>query len=205
MAFSPPSHPPPLQMSNVSGILVMAGAPLAPSTWPPPSPSAAMPVAPAGPQMDHIGNSSQAASRLFLTTALARGVSGVFVWAALVLTCHQVSPPPLGAFLGSALHGIPCSSASAPLGWDRFRFSHQGSVRPGYSAQGPRVALGTGTREGTGPFFRFCHVEVRPEEEKSLPDRGQNATLHLWALLWPLTLLTEVSHAVHCSDKNTKA
>ncbi|XP_013008183.1 transmembrane protein 184A [Cavia porcellus] len=88
-------------MSNVSGILVMAGAPLAPSTWPPPSPSAAMPVAPAGPQMDHIGNSSQAASRLFLTTALARGVSGVFVWAALVLTCHQI-------YLHLRSYTVPC-------------------------------------------------------------------------------------------------
>lgn len=41
---------------------------------------------------DHGGNSSQGAAPLFLTTALARGVSGVFVWTALLLTCHQVSP-----------------------------------------------------------------------------------------------------------------
>ncbi|XP_032728706.1 transmembrane protein 184A isoform X2 [Lontra canadensis] len=45
---------------------------------------------PGRPQMDPMGNSSQGASRLFLTTALARGVSGVFVWTALVLTCHQI-------------------------------------------------------------------------------------------------------------------
>lgn len=95
LAFSPPPHPPCLQMSNVSGLLGTAGAPLVPSTWPPPSSPAAMPVVPAGPQMDHMGNGSQGVPRLFLTTALARGVSGVFVWAALVLTCHQVSPPTL--------------------------------------------------------------------------------------------------------------
>ncbi|EHB12925.1 Transmembrane protein 184A [Heterocephalus glaber] len=77
-------------MSNVSGLLGIAKAPLVPLTWPPPSPLAAMPVVPAGPQMDHVGNGSQGAPRLFLTTALARGVSGVFVWAALALTCHQI-------------------------------------------------------------------------------------------------------------------
>lgn len=46
-----------------------------------------------GPQMAGGGSSSQA-PQLFLTSALARGVTGVFVWAALVLTCHQVSLPP---------------------------------------------------------------------------------------------------------------
>ncbi|XP_015974591.2 transmembrane protein 184A [Rousettus aegyptiacus] len=39
---------------------------------------------------DHGGNSSQGAAPLFLTTALARGVSGIFVWTALLLTCHQI-------------------------------------------------------------------------------------------------------------------
>ncbi|XP_019603055.2 transmembrane protein 184A isoform X2 [Rhinolophus sinicus] len=41
-------------------------------------------------QMDRVGNSSQGTSQLFLTTALARGISGIFVWTALVLTCHQI-------------------------------------------------------------------------------------------------------------------
>lgn len=49
-----------------------------------------MSTVPTGPQMDRVANGSQAASRLFLTTALARGVSGIFVWTALVLTCHQI-------------------------------------------------------------------------------------------------------------------
>ncbi|XP_044903298.1 transmembrane protein 184A isoform X1 [Felis catus] len=71
----------PLQMTNASGLL---------GTWPRPSPGPAVPTVPAGPQMDRMGNSSQGASQLFLTTALARGISGVFVWTALVLTCHQI-------------------------------------------------------------------------------------------------------------------
>uniref|UniRef100_G3RDM1 Transmembrane protein 184A n=1 Tax=Gorilla gorilla gorilla TaxID=9595 RepID=G3RDM1_GORGO len=73
-------------MSNVSGILETASLPLVSATWPQPSPP---PAVPAGPQMDHMGNSSQGAPWLFLTSALARGVSGIFVWTALVLTCHQ--------------------------------------------------------------------------------------------------------------------
>uniref|UniRef100_A0A2K6KF35 Transmembrane protein 184A n=1 Tax=Rhinopithecus bieti TaxID=61621 RepID=A0A2K6KF35_RHIBE len=74
-------------MSNVSGILETAGVPLVSATWPQPSPP---PAVPAGPQMDHLGNGSQGAPWLFLTSALARGVSGIFVWTALVLTCHQI-------------------------------------------------------------------------------------------------------------------
>uniref|UniRef100_A0A8C0L8E6 Transmembrane protein 184A n=1 Tax=Canis lupus dingo TaxID=286419 RepID=A0A8C0L8E6_CANLU len=83
-------------MTNVSGLLGTAGGPLVSATWPQPSPLPAMPTVPAmpfvptGPQMDRMGNSSQGASRLFLTTALARGISGVFVWTALLLTCHQI-------------------------------------------------------------------------------------------------------------------
>lgn len=77
-------------MSNVSGILETASVPLVSATWPQPSPP---PAVPAGPQMDHTGNGSQGAPWLFLTSALARGVSGIFVWTALVLTCHQVNPP----------------------------------------------------------------------------------------------------------------
>ncbi|XP_004776388.1 transmembrane protein 184A isoform X2 [Mustela nigripes] len=83
-------------MTNASGLMGTARGPLVSATWPQPSPPPAMPAVPSassvpgGPQMDPIGNSSQGASRLFLTTALARGVSGVFVWTALVLTCHQI-------------------------------------------------------------------------------------------------------------------
>ncbi|XP_044088580.1 transmembrane protein 184A isoform X2 [Neovison vison] len=83
-------------MTNASGLMGTARGPLVSATWPQPSPPPAMPTVPSassvpgGPQMDPIGNSSQGASRLFLTTALARGVSGVFVWTALVLTCHQI-------------------------------------------------------------------------------------------------------------------
>uniref|UniRef100_A0A8C0RDY2 Transmembrane protein 184A n=1 Tax=Canis lupus familiaris TaxID=9615 RepID=A0A8C0RDY2_CANLF len=93
---SSPCPPSPLQMTNVSGLLGTASGPLVSATWPQPSPLPAMPTVPAmpfvptGPQMDRMGNSSQGASRLFLTTALARGISGVFVWTALLLTCHQI-------------------------------------------------------------------------------------------------------------------
>ncbi|KAF6281476.1 transmembrane protein 184A [Rhinolophus ferrumequinum] len=77
-------------MTNASGLLGTAGAPLAWATWPQPRPLPAMPAVPASLQMDHVGNSSQGTSQLFLTTALARGISGIFVWTALVLTCHQI-------------------------------------------------------------------------------------------------------------------
>ncbi|XP_032182857.1 transmembrane protein 184A isoform X3 [Mustela erminea] len=85
-----------MTMTNASGLMGTARGPLVSATWPQPGPPPAMPAVPSassvpgGPQMDPIGNSSQGASRLFLTTALARGVSGVFVWTALVLTCHQI-------------------------------------------------------------------------------------------------------------------
>ncbi|XP_007939427.1 transmembrane protein 184A [Orycteropus afer afer] len=77
-------------MSNASGIPGTA-VPLADSeTWPQPSLPPATPTLPTGPQMDRLGNSSQGAPKLFLTTSLAHGISGIFVWAALVLTCHQI-------------------------------------------------------------------------------------------------------------------
>lgn len=91
----------PLQMTNASGLLGTASALLVSATWPQPSPPPAMTP---GPQMDHVGNGSQGTSRLFLTTTLARSISGIFVWTALVLTCHQVSPP-------------SCSSPGPPLPW----------------------------------------------------------------------------------------
>ncbi|XP_045140289.1 transmembrane protein 184A [Echinops telfairi] len=72
-------------MSNAS--VLGTAVTLASSTWPQPS----IPLAtPAGPHMDPIGNSSQGGPKLFLTTPLARGISGIFVWAALALTCHQI-------------------------------------------------------------------------------------------------------------------
>ncbi|MBZ3881856.1 Transmembrane protein 184A [Sciurus carolinensis] len=77
-------------MSEASGLLGTAGVPLVSLTWPQPSPLPAMPMLLDGPQMDVVGNGSQATAQLFLTTALARGVSGIFVWAALLLTCHQI-------------------------------------------------------------------------------------------------------------------
>ncbi|XP_006765510.2 PREDICTED: transmembrane protein 184A [Myotis davidii] len=76
-------------MADTSGLL-RRGASQVSATWLPPSPPPAMPTEPSGLQMDHVGNSSQAAPQLFLTSALARGISGVFVWTALVLTCHQI-------------------------------------------------------------------------------------------------------------------
>ncbi|XP_014386472.1 PREDICTED: transmembrane protein 184A [Myotis brandtii] len=72
------------QMADTSGASQVS------ATWLPPSPPPAMPTEPSGLQMDPVGNSSQAAPQLFLTSALARGISGVFVWTALVLTCHQI-------------------------------------------------------------------------------------------------------------------
>ncbi|XP_036169243.1 transmembrane protein 184A isoform X2 [Myotis myotis] len=77
-------------MADTSGLLEAAGASQVSATWLPPSPPPAMPTEPSGLQMDRGGNSSQAAPQLFLTSALARGISGVFVWTALVLTCHQI-------------------------------------------------------------------------------------------------------------------
>ncbi|XP_051686525.2 transmembrane protein 184A isoform X5 [Oryctolagus cuniculus] len=78
------------EVSNASGLLGAAGVPLVSATWPQPSPLAAMPTVPAGPQVDRVGNGSQSAPQLFLMTPLARGISGVFVWTALLLTCHQI-------------------------------------------------------------------------------------------------------------------
>ncbi|XP_028715558.1 transmembrane protein 184A isoform X2 [Peromyscus leucopus] len=78
------------EMSNASGFLRTAGAPLVSATWLPPSPPPAMPAVAAGPQMERVDNGSQGPPQLFLTSALARGVSGVFVWTALLLTCHQI-------------------------------------------------------------------------------------------------------------------
>nr|XP_031532726.1 transmembrane protein 184A [Vicugna pacos] len=72
------------QMTNASG---PPGTPLVSATWPQLSLPRAIPP---GQQMDHMGNGSQAASQLFLTTPLARGISGIFVWTALLLTCHQI-------------------------------------------------------------------------------------------------------------------
>ncbi|KAM9209696.1 transmembrane protein 184A isoform 2-T7 [Dugong dugon] len=79
------------QMSNASQLPGSAVVPLPSSvTWLQPSLLPVTPTVPAGPQMDHLGNGSQGAPKLFLTTSLACGVSGVFVWAAVVLTCHQI-------------------------------------------------------------------------------------------------------------------
>ncbi|KAM5229224.1 transmembrane protein 184A [Ctenodactylus gundi] len=75
-------------MSNASGLLGLARAP--PATGPQPSTPPAMPALPPGLQLDRVGNGSQEAPRIFLTSALARSVSGVFVWTALLLTCHQI-------------------------------------------------------------------------------------------------------------------
>lgn len=106
----------PLQMTNASGLLGAADAPLVWAAWPLHRPQPAMPAVPPGLQMDHMGNSSQGTSQLFLTTALARGISGIFVWTALVLTCHQVSPS-LCTSLGTLLSGGHGHS-SAWLCWD---------------------------------------------------------------------------------------
>ena len=38
------------------------------------------------------GNGSIIEDQFFLNTVAARGVSGIFVWTALLITCHQVSP-----------------------------------------------------------------------------------------------------------------
>uniref|UniRef100_A0A8C3X291 Transmembrane protein 184A n=1 Tax=Catagonus wagneri TaxID=51154 RepID=A0A8C3X291_9CETA len=74
-------------MTNASGLL---GTPMVAATWPQPSPPPAGSAAAASPQMGRVGNGSQGASLLFLSSPLARGVSGIFVWTALVLTGHQI-------------------------------------------------------------------------------------------------------------------
>ncbi|XP_047389109.1 transmembrane protein 184A isoform X5 [Sciurus carolinensis] len=112
---SPEARPPragpksflPAEMSEASGLLGTAGVPLVSLTWPQPSPLPAMPMLLDGPQMDVVGNGSQATAQLFLTTALARGVSGIFVWAALLLTCHQ------GAWV-AGWQGQPTPDPAAP-------------------------------------------------------------------------------------------
>ncbi|XP_006859854.1 PREDICTED: transmembrane protein 184A [Chrysochloris asiatica] len=76
-------------MSNASE-LPGTDVPLASATWPQVSLSLATPTMPGGSQTDRMGNSSQETPKLFLTTSLARGISGIFVWAALLLTCHQI-------------------------------------------------------------------------------------------------------------------
>ncbi|XP_017658265.1 transmembrane protein 184A [Nannospalax galili] len=77
-------------MRNSSGLLRTAGVPLVSATWLLPSPPPAMPTVAARPQMERVDNGSQGAPQLFLNSALARGMSGVFVWTALLLTCHQI-------------------------------------------------------------------------------------------------------------------
>ncbi|XP_074057925.1 transmembrane protein 184A [Macrotis lagotis] len=42
------------------------------------------------PHLSPAWNRSHDSKQLFLTTPLARGISGFFVWSALVLTCHQI-------------------------------------------------------------------------------------------------------------------
>uniref|UniRef100_A0A8D1DF20 Transmembrane protein 184A n=1 Tax=Sus scrofa TaxID=9823 RepID=A0A8D1DF20_PIG len=74
-------------MTHASGLL---GTPLVSATWLQPSPPPTGTAAPAGAQEDHMGNGSHGASQLFLCTPLARGVSGIFVWTALVLSGHQI-------------------------------------------------------------------------------------------------------------------
>nr|XP_004666402.2 transmembrane protein 184A isoform X1 [Jaculus jaculus] len=80
----------PTEMKNASGLPRAAGVSLVSAPWLRPSSPPAMPAMAAGPQVDRVDNGSQGTSQLFLTTALARGVSGVFVWTALLLTCHQI-------------------------------------------------------------------------------------------------------------------
>lgn len=169
-SLCPPS---PLQMTNASGLLGTARGPLVSATWPQPGPPPAMPTVPsassvpAGPQTDPVGNSSQGASRLFLTTALARGVSGVFVWTALLLTCHQVGPP-FCTSLGTPLStghgpGWPCCDLGPQaVAWGQ---PPEARLRGGLSD----ASSGQGTGAGEGAFSRKPHVGARPEGGRSLP------------------------------------
>lgn len=58
------------------------------------------------------GNGTILADEIFLNTTLAQALSGIFVWSALLITCHQVSlrPPTPNCFFlslyGSSLPGI---------------------------------------------------------------------------------------------------
>ncbi|XP_074137236.1 transmembrane protein 184A [Sminthopsis crassicaudata] len=49
-----------------------------------------LPTSGDGSHLSRAWNSSQGSRQLFLITPLARGISGLFVWSALVLTCHQI-------------------------------------------------------------------------------------------------------------------
>lgn len=111
-------------MSHAAGLLGTAGGHLVVSTWPQPSPPSAMPDL----QVDRVENTTQSAPQLFLMSPLARGISGVFVWTALLLTCHQVSPPRLW---GTPFHGmwtwLSLAGAGRPGTWSGRRWGCQGA------------------------------------------------------------------------------
>lgn len=197
--------PSPLQMANTSGLLGTAGAPLVWTTWPQPSSPPAMSTVPTGPQMDRVANGSQAASRLFLTTALARGVSGIFVWTALVLTCHQVSLS-LCTSLRTLLPtgrgpGRPCWDDGNSS--DDLRAGVRGPAGQSSSVRALGGGISPGHRSGRGgAISRAWRVGTRPEDGRSLPGRGQSTERHRapgpspGAFGQPLTPFTEVISVV---------
>lgn len=162
-------------------------------------PQSSAPLAvPTGLQVDRVGNSSQGASQLFLTTALARGISGVFVWTALVLTGHQVSPPlraPLGTTLREPQLSLALAGPSGPAGpraqWPGCRPQRPSGQRS--SAQGlAEAASGQGRGQG--------RERSGPEGGRPLPGRGKSSSQVLGpspgAFRRPLSLFTEVSSTV---------
>lgn len=194
LALPPPRlcPPSPLQMTNASGLL---GDPLMWATGPQSSPPLAVPT---GLQVDRVGNSSQGTSQLFLTTALARGISGVFVWTALVLTGHQVSPPlraPLGTTLREPQLSLALAGPTGAVGpraqWPGCRPRRPSGQRG--SAQGlAEAASGQGRGQG--------RERSGPEGGRPLPGRGKSSSQapgpSPGAFRRPLSLVTEVSSTV---------
>lgn len=66
------------------------------------------------------GNGSIIQDQFFLSTVIARGVSGVFVWTALLITCHQVSLS--HRFPGSAVVPVPQTEPSSPQDRNKLLF-----------------------------------------------------------------------------------
>lgn len=162
------------------------------TTWLPPSPPPAMPTVAAGPQMERVDNGSQGPPQLFLTSALARGVSGVFVWTALLLTCHQVSTakPCWAHSLYGTWHG-----SDGPLWTDT------GIMEP------PVIASSTGHSRHDirlWPLSRAYMQGAKPKVGGLCQTEGTLLGGHPQSCLRRLTLLTKVSDWSQVTDKNTK-
>lgn len=145
-------------------------------------------------------NSSQGASPLSLTSALARGISGVFVGTALVITCHQVSPP-LCTSLGTPLL-MRRGHSSAWTCWDGGTSSSGLRARQRVRAQGvSEMASG----QGTGAERALQNVAGELGLHMGhLTGRGQRA-LHPECFISPPACPLTSAVFSHFTDENTEA